>query len=215
MTVYLLDDEPVFPHPSLADDDGLLAVGGDLSTERLLAAYSNGIFPWFNPGENIFWWAPDPRFILYPEKFKISKSFRQFLNKHDYDIGFNQQFKKVIKQCRRIKRNDQQGTWITTEMEKAYIALHEQGFSVSVEISNKGRLVAGLYGILTPRVFCGESMFHTQSNTGKLALFALVEFCKKSGVEIIDVQMHTPFFEEIGAEYITLSEYLHILHGQE
>ncbi len=216
MPIFLLDEEPVFPHPLLAEKDGLLAVGGDLSVDRLITAYQHGIFPWYNPEEEIYWWAPNPRFVLYPEKLKYTKSFRSFLNNKakDYQISFNEKFSEVIHNCKTMKRASANGTWITDEMEEAYIKLHSHGYACSFEVNNNEKLVAGLYGVyINNNVFCGESMFHTESNTGKLALYALVQFCMKIGTKIIDAQMHTDFFEKMGAEFISLSDYLNILHA--
>ncbi|HOY39672.1 MAG: leucyl/phenylalanyl-tRNA--protein transferase [Bacteroidales bacterium] len=214
MAVYLLNEEIVFPDPRLADSDGLLAVGGDLSAERLLLAYSNGIFPWYNPGEEIMWWAPDPRFVLFTEDFKTTKSYRSLIRNHNFAISFNQAFPKVIKACKTRKRQGQPGTWITEAMRKAYITLHNKGFAVSVEVWDNDLLVAGLYGVITRHVFCGESMFHTVNNAGKVAVYHLVELCKIGKIKLIDVQMHSVFFEQIGAAYIPLSEYLHILQDE-
>lgn len=213
MSVFLLNDSIEFPHPSLADDDGLLAVGGDLSASRLLLAYTWGIFPWYNQGEEIYWWAPAQRFVLFPEKLKMNKSFKAVVRNKTCDITMNTRFEEVIDQCSKIPRRGQTSTWIGSEMRAAYINLHRLGVAVSVEVCRNNALLAGLYGVQIGRVFCGESMFHTQNNTGKIALYALIEYCLINGIVMIDVQMHTDFFERMGAEYIPLSEYLHILHG--
>lgn len=213
MSVFLLNDSIEFPHPSLAEDDGLLAVGGDLSPQRLMLAYSWGIFPWFNPGEDIFWWAPASRFVLFPEKLIVNKAFKAALRKSSYDIRVNTCFEEVIDRCSSVFRTGQPGTWITQEMRDAYVQLNRLGAATSVEVFNNNTLIAGLYGVQAGSVFCGESMFHTLSDSGKIALFALVEYCKANAIAMIDVQMHTDFFDRMGAEHISLSEYLHILHG--
>lgn len=209
MPIYQLTKKIVFPHPSLAEEDGILAIGGDLSPERIILAYQNGIFPWYNEGEPIIWHAPNPRFVLFPEKLKISKSMKQIINSKKYKISINKNFNEVIKQCALIKRKNQDDTWITNEMENAYIHLHELGYAHSVEIWNKeNELVGGLYGINLGTVFFGESMFHKESNTSKLALITLI---KHFPFKIIDCQVYTEHLASLGAEEINLDAFLQII----
>ena len=208
MPVFQLTDELIFPHPSLAED-GILAIGGDLSPERLLLAYQNGIFPWYNEDEPIIWHAPDPRFVLFPEKFKKSKSLRLLMNKEIYRCEVNKNFEEVLRNCKTTPRKDQGGTWITADMEKAYNRLHYLGYAVSVEVYNrKNELCGGLYGIKLGKVFFGESMFSKKSNTSKIALAYLIE---NSDVKLIDAQVHTSHLESLGAEHIPLNEFLLLL----
>lgn len=209
MPIYQLTDEIVFPHPSLAEEDGVLAIGGDLSLERLLLAYENGIFPWYNEGEPIIWHAPNPRFVLFPEKLKVSKSMRQLINSQKYNITLNQSFEEVIKQCGLIKRKYQDDTWITNEMEKAYINLHNYGYAHSVEVWNENNeLVGGLYGVNLGTVFYGESMFHKESNTSKLALISLIQ---QFPFKIIDCQVYTKHLSSLGAEEVSFELFSQII----
>lgn len=208
MPIFQLDEELIFPHPKLAED-GILAVGGDLSPQRLLLAYQNGIFPWYNKGEPIIWHAPDPRFVLFPEKFRISKSLRLLINKNKYRCSFNENFEKVILNCKNITRKNQAGTWITEDMKKAYINLHKLGYAFSIEVYNlKNKLVGGLYGIKLGKVFFGESMFSKESNTSKIALLFLI---KNADLKLIDAQVHTNHLESLGAEHIPLDDFLLLL----
>ncbi|MCB0537692.1 MAG: leucyl/phenylalanyl-tRNA--protein transferase [Bacteroidetes bacterium] len=205
MPVYQLTEELIFPHPSLAESDGLLAIGGDLSTERLILAYKNGIFPWYNEDEPILWFAPNPRFVLFPEKLKVSKSMKQLINKNEYHITLNQSFKNVIGNCKKVKRKNQNGTWITNDMEKAYIKLHKKGMAHSVEVWNKKEeLVGGLYGVNLGTVFFGESMFHKENNTSKLAL---IHLGTKFDFSIIDCQVYTKHLASLGAENIPFNSF--------
>lgn len=208
MPIFQLDEELIFPHPKLAED-GILAVGGDLSPQRLLLAYKNGIFPWYNKGEPIIWHAPDPRFVLFPEKFRISKSLRLLINKNKYRCSFNANFEKVILNCKNITRKNQAGTWITEDMKKAYINLHKLGYAFSIEVYNlQNKLVGGLYGIKLGKVFFGESMFSKESNTSKIALSFLI---KNVDLKLIDAQVHTNHLESLGAEHIPLDDFLLLL----
>lgn len=207
--VYHLDNEIWFPDPALADDDdGLLAIGGDLRPERLLLAYQHGIFPWFSDETPILWYSPHRRFVLFPEKIKISKSMRSILGSRHFTVTFNQAFADVIAACAAIKRNDQQGTWITAEMKEAYNTLHRLGYAHAVEVWENGLLAGGLYGVGINRVFCGESMFSRVSNTSKVALIWL---CQHAGYKMIDCQFHTPHLESMGGEYIDRGEYQRVL----
>ena len=207
--IYSLEKDNIwFPDPALADDDGLLAVGGDLSVERLLLAYSHGIFPWFSDDTPILWYSPHDRFVLFPEKVRISGSMRQIINRRQFKVTSDQNFEEVISACSEINREGQPGTWITADMKRAYIRLHEMGFAHSLEVWEKGNLVGGLYGVTINRVFCGESMFSKVSNASKMALITL---CRHGNFRMIDCQMHTPHLESMGAEYITREKYLEIL----
>lgn len=206
--IFQLDDELIFPNPALAEKDGLLAVGGDLSPERLLLAYQNGIFPWYNEETPILWYSPHERFVLLPEEIKISKSMRQIINSQKFKITFNTAFKEVISACAEMKREGQDGTWITQEMQQAYIKLHELGFAHSIEVWQNKDLVGGLYGVLLNRVFCGESMFSKQSNTSKLALIWLFQ---NANIQLIDCQIYSEHLEKLGAKLISRDEFMHYL----
>jgi leucyl/phenylalanyl-tRNA--protein transferase len=208
MPIFMLNDTLVFPDPNLAVEDGLLAIEGDLSTERLLLAYSNGIFPWYSEGDPIMWWSPDPRMILYPDKFKIAKSFRQTLNNKNYEIKFDHRFEAVIEQCSKVPRPGQDGTWITNDMMEAYIRLHKEGFAHSVETYFEGRLVGGLYGISLGKAFFGESMFFTERDASKLALYYLVQKVREWEFVFIDAQVETSHLMSMGAENISRKDYL-------
>lgn len=209
MPIYQLGKELVFPHPLLAEDDGILAIGGDLSAERLLLAYANGIFPWYNADEPIVWHAPNPRFVLFPEKFKASKSLKQLVKKQKYTIKTNTCFEKVIENCKTVYRPDQEDTWIDGAMQKAYTNLHHLGYAHSVEVFNaEQKLVGGLYGVQLGQVFYGESMFHLESNTSKLAFHYLVNYFN---IKVIDCQMHTKHLESLGGEFITMERFLSLL----
>lgn len=211
MPVFELPDEYVFPHPSLANPDGLLAVGGDLSVERLLLAYANGIFPWYVEGSDILWWSPNPRMVLFPDDLKVSASLKQTLRSGQYSVTFDQVFSQVIAQCALVKRAGQEGTWIVPEMRQAYIALHEAGFAHSVETWHGDRLVGGLYGVSLGRIFFGESMFHLRRDASKVALYHLVQRVKAWDFLLIDVQQETGHMQRLGARLINLETFLEIL----
>lgn len=201
-----LGEEIVFPPHEFANEDGVLAFGGDLSAERLVHAYKNGIFPWFNEGEPIVWYSPPERMVLFPDEVKVSKSMKQVLRKNNFTITENAAFKDVIFNCRHIDRNDQFGTWITDDMEDAYINLHEKGIAKSIEVWIDDVLVAGLYGVdLNNGVFCGESMFSKASNMSKVAFMHLVKNC---GYKLIDCQVHNEHLESLGAREINRSDFL-------
>ncbi|MFD2161447.1 leucyl/phenylalanyl-tRNA--protein transferase [Paradesertivirga mongoliensis] len=198
----------LFPDPELAEKDGLLAIGGDLSVERLQLAYSLGIFPWYSEDTPILWYSPHERFVLFPEKVKISKSMRKILESGTFRITENTAFKDVIKNCAAAKRKDQDGTWIIPEMQEAYIRLNKTGFAHSIEVWEDEELVGGLYGVKSGNVFCGESMFSRVSNASKAALTWL---CQNKKYSLIDCQFHTPHLESMGAEFISRKEYMQIL----
>ena len=208
MPVFALDDKIAFPDPNLADESGLLAVGGDLSVERLVLAYSNGIFPWYSEGEPIMWWSPDPRMILFPDQLKVSKSLRQTINNTEYEVRFDTQFEKVISNCSKAPRTDQDGTWITREMKNAYIALHKLGLAHSVETYFNGELVGGLYGISLGKAFFGESMFFIKRDASKIALYFLIQKLKEWDFHFIDAQVETEHLKSMGAQLISRKEFL-------
>lgn len=210
MPVYGLTDDLSFPHPSLANEDGLLAVYGDLSTERLLLAYCNGIFPWYSEDEPILWWSPDPRFVLYPKDIKISHSMKKVLKKATYKITFNTSFRDVMTNCA-DSRKETTGTWITEEMIEAYCKLHELGFAHSVEAWYEDRLVGGLYGLSIGKCFFGESMFSTMSNASKAAFITLCKILDENNYLIIDCQVHTDHLESLGAIDMSREEFLKII----
>lgn len=196
---------------SLDEPEGLLAAGGDLSIERLTTAYKSGIFPWYSEGEPILWWAPDPRFVIYPEQLKISRSLSKNVRNNNFEIRMDTAFEQVISICASQPRKDQPGTWITEEMRQAYIDMHHAGHAHCVECWNGDELVGGLYGIHTGQVFCGESMFSKQSNASKIALVHLCQFLHQNGFKLIDSQVYTEHLERLGAQMITRAEYIEIL----
>ena len=200
-----------FPDPRTADADGLLAVGGNLSLESLVTAYSLGIFPWYNIDSPILWWSPDPRLVLFPVKFRVSKSLQQRIKSKIYTISTDTDFEEVIRQCARVKRNGQNGTWITPEMTKAYINLHHAGIAHSIETYFNGNLVGGLYGVSLGRAFFGESMFYLMPDASKVALFYLVEWVKKNNFHFIDAQQSTSHLKSMGAEEIPRNKFLKLL----
>lgn len=210
MPVFRLTDKIIFPDVNLAED-GLLAIDGDLSTGRLLLAYRSGIFPWYGEGEPICWWSPDPRFVLFPEKLKISKSMMQLLKREAFRITYNQAFEQVIEACAQSLRPGQDGTWITREMIDAYIRLHREGYAHSVEVWEGEKLVGGLYGVLLNKIFCGESMFFRVPNASKYGFIRFVQKLKEKGVQLIDCQIYTDHLASLGAEEISRKEFLLLL----
>lgn len=208
--MYFLLKELFFPDVTEADRDGILAVGGDLSPERLILAYQSGIFPWFDSDEPILWWAPPRRMVLFPDELVVSKSMRSILRKEIFTVTFNKDFRGVISNCSQIRRNGQRGTWITSEMIEAYVKLHELGFAKSVEVWQNNELVGGLYGIDLGHVFCGESMFSKVSNASKVAFITLVENLKIRKYKLIDCQVHNDHLESLGAREIERAEFMKI-----
>jgi leucyl/phenylalanyl-tRNA---protein transferase len=206
-----LSEKIIFPPQELAEPDGLLAIGGDLGTERLLLAYQKGIFPWYNEDEPICWWCPDPRFILLPHNLKISGSMQQLINKNAFTFTTNKAFTLVINNCRTVKRKGQGGTWIQPEMITAYTELHRKGYALSAETWLDGKLAGGLYGVLLGKVFFGESMFSHVSNASKYAFIQLVQQLQQQGIKLIDCQMHTAHLESLGAGYIPRKEFINCL----
>lgn len=201
MPIFAIRDELFFPPVEWSEPDGLLAVGGDLSAERLKIAYQNGIFPWFNRNP-ILWWSPDPRFVLFPDEAKVSRTMRQILNRNVFEITYNQAFSEVIQNCRKIDRPGQDGTWITKDIVKGYTQLHKEGWAFSVEARQNGELVGGLYGVKVGRCFCGESMFSLVPNASKAAFLSYIPILVAEGIELIDCQTHTEHLESLGARFI-------------
>lgn len=195
---------PLFPplDSALQEPNGLLAVGGDLAPERLLAAYRRGIFPWYAPGEPILWWSPDPRMVLFPAELKVSRSLARTLRRGDYELRLDTAFPQVVAACATAPRNGQQGTWIVPEMQAAYQGLHELGYAHSVETWASGELVGGLYGVALGRMFYGESMFSRRTDASKIALAHLVRYLQQRGFAMIDCQMHTPHLASLGARLL-------------
>lgn len=202
-----------FPPVETADDDGLLAIGGELSVKRLTDAYNRGIFPWYDASQPVLWWSPDPRMVLFPEKLKVSKSMKKLFLNNAFEVTFNLDFKGVIENCANIWRQGQAGTWITEEIQKSYLELHSLGTAHSVEVWDGNNLVGGLYGIYLKdkKVFCGESMFSTVSNASKYGFIKLVEKLRAEGVTLIDCQIYTAHLESLGAEEISRKEFLRFL----
>ena len=211
MFLQVLDDKLWFPPPEAALEDGLLAIGGDLSTERLLLAYRNGIFPWFDD-EVPLWWCPDPRFVLYPAELKVSKSMKQLLKKEAFRFTTNTAFEQVINHCRQTPRKGQDGTWITEEVRRAYTELHSMGYAHSAETWRGDTLVGGLYGIRMGKVFFGESMFSHASNASKYAFIKYVRQLQNEDVQLIDCQVYTAHLESLGAKMIERSLFLQQVH---
>ncbi|WP_418511056.1 leucyl/phenylalanyl-tRNA--protein transferase [Corallibacter sp.] len=207
--MHYLSKHIAFPDVNLATPEGILAVGGDLSVERLLLAYKSGIFPWFNEGEPVIWWSPDPRFVLFPEKLKVSKSMKQVLRNTEFEVTVNQDFKQVIAACAKTKRKGQDDTWITQTMIEAYTELHNLGYAKSVEVWLHNELVGGLYGVdVGNGVFCGESMFAKVSNASKVGF---ITFIQHTNYKLIDCQVYTNHLESLGAEEIDRTEFLKFL----
>ncbi len=211
--LHFLSKRLEFPPVDTASEDGLLAVGGDLSPERLLLAYKNGIFPWFNDDSLILWWAPDPRMVLFPEKVKVSKSMRKVFRDGIFTLTQNKCFEEVMDYCAQIERKGQDGTWITPEMKTAYMDLYKKGDARSFEVWEDGELVGGLYGVDLGHVFCGESMFSLRSNASKFAFIKMAQELGEKGYKLIDCQVHTNHLESLGAELIPRKEFIKILQG--
>lgn len=209
--MYFLSKELFFPPVEEANDDGIVAIGGDLSPERLLLAYRSGIFPWFDDDEPILWWSPPERMVLFPEEFKVSKSMRNILNQDIFKVTYNQNFRDVITNCSTIKRDGQKGTWISEQMIEAYTKLHEMGIAKSVEIWQDDVLVGGLYGIDLGHVFCGESMFSKVSNASKVAFVSLVRKLKEANYKLLDCQVHNSHLESLGAREISREDFMEII----
>lgn len=210
--MYFLLKELFFPDVSEADEHGILAVGGDLSPERLMLAYRSGIFPWFDNDGPILWWSPPERMVLFPDELVISKSMRNILRKELFTVTFNKDFRAVISNCSTIKRDGQTGTWITNEMIEAYVKLHEMGYAKSVEVWQNDELVGGLYGIDLAHIFCGESMFSKVSNASKVAFITLVQNLQIRKYKLVDCQVHNDHLESLGAREIDRADFIEILN---
>lgn len=214
--MYYLFNDLFFPPVTEADEEGVLAIGGDLSSERLQLAYKSGIFPWFNEGEPILWWAPDPRMVLFFDELVISKSMHKILKKKMFKVTYNKNFREVISNCQQIKRDGQSGTWISDEMIEAYCKLNEDGFAKSVEVWQDEKLVGGLYGIDLGKgtVFCGESMFSKVSNASKTAFIALALYLQKENYKLLDCQVYNPHLESLGCREIDREDFMSILKSK-
>ena len=211
MPVYRLrENEISFPDPVLAREDGLLAVGGDLSVERLLLAYCNGIFPWYNPEEEIMWWCPKERFLIFPEQIHVSHSMKKYIRKHRLEIRLNRDFRDTMHRCRALR--EAEGTWIGDDMEEAYLKLYESGYAASVEAYEDGVLSGGLYGVTVGKCFFGESMFSVQENGSKTALIGLSNLLRSHGFLFIDCQFYTEHLESMGGRYVSWEDYSRMLH---
>jgi len=208
MPVFRLTKKLLFPPPDLADDEGLLAVGGDLSVERLVLAYSMGIFPWYSDGYPIFWWSPDPRLVLIPGELKVSKTLKQTIRQGRFRVSTNEAFAEVIRGCATVKRKGEQGTWITEEMIDAYIRLHQAGWAHSVESWDGDELAGGLYGVMMGRAFFGESMFARKTDASKVAFAVYTQELARKGFELIDCQVSTEHLKRFGAKEIPRAEFL-------
>jgi leucyl/phenylalanyl-tRNA--protein transferase len=210
MPLFALEKDLFFPPVHLAEPDGLLAIGGDLSQERLLLAYRNGIFPWYE-GDHILWWCPHPRFVLFPNELKVSKSMQQLLKRQAFTFTVNKAFTAVIDNCKTIERPGQSGTWITPAVKDAYTKLHYAGYAHSAEVWQGDELVGGLYGIRMGKVFFGESMFSKMSNASKYAFISYVQLLKAEGVQLIDCQVYTDHLQSLGARMIDREEFIQLL----
>ncbi len=209
--MYYLTTHLFFPPVSQANPDGILAIGGDLSSERLILAYKSGIFPWFEDGEPIIWWSPNPRMVLFLDELVVSKSMRNVLNRNSFKVTFNENFREVISSCQKVRRNGQNGTWITNEMIEAYCKLHQLGIAKSVEVWQNDDLIGGLYGVDLGHVFCGESMFSKVSNASKIALIALVNQLKAENYKLLDCQVYNNHLASLGCREIDRVEFIEIL----
>ena len=212
--MHFLTKDLYFPPVEEASLEGILAVGGDLSAERLLLAYRNGIFPWFNEDEPILWWSPPERMVVSPQLYKVSKSIRNLINQKKFEVTFNQNFGEVIQNCREITRKDQEGTWISEAIIESYTKLHEMGFAKSVEVWQNKELVGGLYGVDLGHVFCGESMFSKVSNASKIAFVSLVQQLKDQQYNLLDCQLHNEYLEQLGAFEITRDTFMKVLQSK-
>jgi len=209
--MYHVTEALYFPAVETASPEGILAFGGDLSPERLLLAYQSGIFPWFEADEPILWWSPNPRMVLFFDELKVSKSMRNIFNRAIFKVTFNQDFRAVISNCQNVKREGQNGTWITNEMIEAYCKLHEIGIAKSVEVWKDDKLVGGLYGIDLGHVFCGESMFSMESNASKVAFISLVNQLKSENYQILDCQVYNEHLESLGCREINRDDFIKII----
>ena len=211
MPVFRIPKEHFFPHPALAEDNGLLGVGSDLHPDRLILAYSSGIFPWYNEGQPILWFSPDPRFVLHPNRMHVGRNTRKAVRRNTFEIKMDTAFAEVIDNCSSIPRPGQFGTWITTEMRTAYLTLHELGYAHSIEAWQDGELVGGLYGVCVGDLFAGESMFAKVGDASKVAFVYFAQQAKQWGIKLIDCQVYTDHLSRFGAQDISRNEYLHLI----
>lgn len=209
--MYQLSSEHIFPSALTANSDGVVAIGGDLDPKRILKAYKQGIFPWFENDDYLVWWSPDPRMVLFPKKLKISKSTKKILKDDYFKVTFNQSFDEVVDCCAKVKRFGQNGTWITEGLKKAYNLLHKEGHAFSVEVWKDFELVGGLYGIDLGDIFCGESMFSKENNASKIGFIHLIKELSKNGYKLIDCQVPSAHLKSLGAEEITREQFLNYL----
>lgn len=214
LPLFFLGDRLEFPPVEMANEDGLLAVGGDLSPERLLMAYKSGVFPWFNDDALILWWSPNPRMVLYPKEVKVSKSMRKVLREGHFNLTQNTCFERILDHCAQVERKGQEGTWITPKMKTAYLELFQRGFAKSWEVWENGALVGGLYGVDLGHVFCGESMFSLSPNASKFAFIKLAQVLAERNYSLIDCQIHTDHLESLGAIEIPRADFIEILCSQ-
>ena len=213
ISMYFLSKELFFPPVDEASYEGVLAIGGDLSIERLLLAYRNGIFPWFNEDEPILWWAPPERMVVVPSIYKVSKSIRNLLNQNKFKVTFNQNFKGVIEGCQQIERPGQEGTWLSDDFKVSYTKLHEMGIAKSVEVWQNDELVGGLYGVDLGHVFCGESMFSKVPNASKIAFVTLIKQLNENNYKLLDCQVHNDHLEKLGAIEISREVFMRVLNS--
>jgi len=209
--MHQLSSEHIFPSALSANNDGVVAIGGDLDPKRILKAYKQGIFPWFESDDYLVWWSPDPRMVLFPEKLRISKSTKKILKDANFKVTFNQSFDEVVDCCAKVKRFGQNGTWITEGLKKAYNLLHKEGHAFSVEVWKDFELVGGLYGIDLGDVFCGESMFSKENNASKIGFIHLIKELSKNGYKLIDCQVPSAHMKSLGAEEISRQQFLNFL----
>lgn len=209
--MHQLSSEHIFPSALSANNDGIVAIGGDLDPKRILQAYKQGIFPWFESDDYLVWWSPDPRMVLFPAKLKISKSTKKILKDGSFNVTFNQSFDQVVECCASVKRFGQNGTWITEGLKKAYNLLHKEGHAFSVEVWKDFELVGGLYGIDLGDVFCGESMFSKENNASKIGFIYLIKELTKNGYKLIDCQVPSAHLKSLGAEEISREQFLNFL----
>lgn len=212
--MYFLSKELYFPPVEEASYEGILAVGGDLSIDRLLLAYDNGIFPWFDADDPILWWSPSERMVVYPHDYKVSKSLRNIINRNLFEVTFNNDFHEVIKNCQKIHRKGQDGTWISADIIKSYTELHAVGKAMSVEVWQNQELVGGLYGVDLGHIFCGESMFSKVPNASKIAFVKLIEYLKNNNYKLLDCQVHNDHLEKLGAFEISRESFIKILNAR-
>lgn len=209
--MYFITKELYFPPVEEASYEGILAIGGDLSVKRLWLAYENGIFPWYNENEPILWWSPSERMVVNPNDYKVSKSLRNIINQNIFEVTINKNFEAVIKNCQKIERKEQDGTWISNEVIKSYTKLHQLGKAMSFEVWQNGELVGGLYGVDLGNVFCGESMFSKVSNASKVAFVKLIDYLKQNNYKLLDCQVHNDHLEKLGAFEISRESFMKIL----